>query len=417
MNFAYKTAVAAVTVLATATSCIQKEALNTECDILTCEFPSEILMASPIITNNSVTVNVLPDADISALSPVFTLTEGATISPASGSVQDFLNAEDHTVSYTTTSQDGEWSKDYRVRVVQQQKPSEYYFNKVELDPSSRKYSIFNEYSHDDAGWHFLMAWASGNPGYVMCGEADKKAKAQYGNDNYKDHIWEYFPTLAVYPEGTEIRTNADNVANFMLGDEYATPEYIRLVTRSTGGFGKMVAMPIASGNIFMGEFDLENAVQHPREATKFGEPYLYKPLKVSGEFRYKAGDTFTDEKGKTVDGQKDKFSIYAVFFLSDENTQYIDGNEYHNNFNNSAMVAVACLDSSLAIETGLDDDNWTTFEINFDYDRYNKEIDKALLAKGRYKLGIVIASSAEGDYFKGAVGSTLDIRNLKIVNE
>ncbi len=44
-------------------------------------------------------------------------------------------------------------------------------------------------------------------------------------------------------------------------------------------------------------------------------------------------------------------------------------------------------------------------------------IDEAQLAIGKYKIGIVIASSAEGDYFRGAVGSTLDVRNLKIVHE
>ena len=33
------------------------------------------------------------------------------------------------------------------------------------------------------------------------------------------------------------------------------------------------------------------------------------------------------------------------------------------------------------------------------------------------RLGIVVASSAEGDYFRGAVGSTLDVRNIKVTNE
>ncbi len=415
MTFVYKTAVAAVVVLASTTSCIQKEALNTECDILTCEVPSEILMSSPQITNTTVTLTVFPNVDITALAPTFTLTEGATISPASGSTQNFRTAENHTVNYTVTSQDGEWKKTYRVMVSQQEKPSEYRFNKVELDPS-RKYSIFNEYEDGPDGKSlFLMSWASGNPGFVMCGEADRLARVQYGKDNYKDHIWEFFPTLACYPEGTQVKVDGDNVATFMNGDKYAVPDYIRLVTRSTGGFGKMVGMPIAAGNIFQGEFDLEQAVQHPREATKFGEPYLYKPLKLEGEYRYAAGEKFTDEQGKTVDGRTDKFSIYAVYFLSDENTQYIDGNELHNNFQNPAMVALANLGD--AHVTGLGDNDWVSFSIDFDYSAYGKTIDEAQLALGKYKIGIVIASSAEGDYFRGAVGSTLDVRNLKIVHE
>lgn len=410
MNFVYKTVVVAATVLA-ATSCIQDEALNTECDIITCSFPSEIVVSDPTITNNRVTVNVVPDADISKLAPTFTLTEGATISPASGSVQNFLNADDHTVSYTVTSQDGEWHKTYRVQVVQQLKPSEYLFNKVELDPT-KKYSIFNEY---DENGNFLMAWSSGNPGYVMCGEANKAARAAYGKDNYKDHIWEFFPTLAVFPEGTTMKTDNDNVTSFVNGGKYAQPEYIRLVTRSTGGFGAQVKMPIAAGNIFQGEFDLGSAVSQPREATRFGEPYNYKPVKLSGEYRFKAGDVFTDGKGNVVVGRKDIFSIYAIFFESDDDVKFIDSNVHYNDFMHPNMVALANLTD--AHETGLGDDDWVKFEIEFDYDKYKKVVNADLLAKGVYRLGIVIASSAEGDYFRGSVGSTLDVRNLKVTHE
>ncbi|MBD9006206.1 MAG: hypothetical protein EGQ99_06615 [Porphyromonadaceae bacterium] len=410
MNFVYKTVVVAATVLA-ATSCIQDEALNTECDILTCSLPAEVVMSDPKITNDRVTVNVQPEADISALAPVFTLTEGATISPASGSVQDFLNADDHTVNYTVTSQDGEWHKTYRVQVVQQLKPDEYRFNKVELDPT-KKYSIFNEY---DENGNFLMAWSSGNPGYVMCGEANKAARAAYGKDNYKDHIWEFFPTLAVFPEGTTMKTDNDNVTSFVNGGKYAQPEYIRLVTRSTGGFGAQVKMPIAAGNIFQGEFDLGSAVSQPREATRFGEPYNYKPVKLSGEYRFKAGDVFTDGKGNVVVGRKDIFSIYAIFFESDDDVKFIDSNVHYNDFMHPNMVALANLTD--AHETGLGDDDWVKFEIEFDYDKYKKAVNADLLAKGVYRLGIVIASSAEGDYFRGAVGSTLDVRNIKVTNE
>lgn len=326
-------------------------------------------------------------------------------------MQDFLNADDHTVNYTVTSQDGEWHKTYRVQVVQQLKPDEYRFNKVELDPT-KKYSIFNEI---DNNGNFLMAWASGNPGFVMCGEADKAAKAKYGKTQYKDHIWEFFPTTAVYKEGTTLSVDGENVANFMLGDKYARPEFIRLVTRSTGGFGSMVGMPIAAGNIFQGEFDLGNAISAPREATKFGEPYHYKPLTLSGEYRYEAGETFTDEKGKPVVGRTDIFSIYAIYFLTDDKVTYIDSNVHYNDFMHPNMVALANLTDARV--TGLGDNDWVKFEITFDYSAYNKVVDKALLAKGRYKLGIVIASSAEGDYFRGSVGSTLDVRNLKVTHE
>lgn len=398
---------AAAVTLSLPTSCIQDEAANTECDILTCTLPTEILVSTPQPTNTEVIIHIRSEIDISKLAPEFTLTPGATINPASGSTQDFLNAEDHTVIYTVTSQDGQWKKDYRVIVSQTETPSDYFFNKTELDASTGKYPIFREMRSNDG--ELLMTWASGNPGFVMCGMADRDAREAYG-DSYKDHIWEFFPTRAVYPEGTTLRED-NNLLCFMSGGEYAAPDYIQLATRSTGSFGKMVGMPIAAGNIFQGYFDLANAITSPRSATKFGTPYRYRPMTLSGEYRYKAGDTFTDEQGNVVAGRKDIFSVYAIFFESDANTEYIDSNIHYNDFKHANMVALANLTD--ARET----DEWTQFSVPFDYSAYDREIDPDKLAQSKYRIGIVIASSAEGDYFRGAVGSTLDIRNLKITNQ
>ncbi len=138
-------------------------------------------------------------------------------------------------------------------------------------------------------------------------------------------------------------------------------------------------------------------------------------MTLSGEYRYEAGETFTDEKGKPVVGRTDIFSIYAIYFLTDDKVTYIDSNVHYNDFMHPNMVALANLTDARV--TGLGDNDWVKFEITFDYSAYNKVVDKALLAKGRYKLGIVIASSAEGDYFRGSVGSTLDVRNLKVTHE
>ena len=401
--------VLAVVFLLSAVSCIKDESPNAECDILSCILPEEVLVSSPKVENDKITINIHPDVDISRLAPVFTLTDGATISPASGSVQDFLNAPEHIVRYTVTSEDGVWIKTYAVRAVQLESPSDKYtFNKTELDKNN-KYAIFSELSADG---EYMMSWASGNPGFVMCGRADVDAKAAYG-DAYRDHIWEFFPTYGVYPEGTTLQ-KVDGTTCFMNGGRPAQPEFIRLVTRTTGGFGTMVGMPIAAGNIFQGFFDISMAVAKPREATKFGEPYRYKPLKLSGEYRFVAGETFTNETGAAVPGKTDIFSVYAIFFESDAETEYIDSQIHYNDFQHPNMVALANLTD--ARETGLGDDSWTSFELNFTY--YDGvTVDSEKLAKGRYKLGIVIASSAEGDYFRGAVGSTLDIRNIKVTHE
>ena len=55
-------------------SCIREEAPNAEADILSCTVDGDILKAEPEIDNESVTLTVKSDADITNLAPVFTLT-------------------------------------------------------------------------------------------------------------------------------------------------------------------------------------------------------------------------------------------------------------------------------------------------------------------------------------------------------
>ena len=102
-------------------SCLKDEAPNAECDIeevsLTVEDPESFFfnitdMTRTIPSADSVIVfQVRRKADVSALAPTFKLTPGASITPESGSVQDFSNGP---VAYTVTSQDGQWKRRYRL---------------------------------------------------------------------------------------------------------------------------------------------------------------------------------------------------------------------------------------------------------------------------------------------------------------
>ena len=78
-------------------SCIQDEAPNAEADILTCTVPADILRRDPIITNDKITLMVKSNTDLSKQSPEFTLTPGASISPASGTTLDFSEPQYYTV--------------------------------------------------------------------------------------------------------------------------------------------------------------------------------------------------------------------------------------------------------------------------------------------------------------------------------
>lgn len=63
-------------------------------------------------------------------------------------------------------------------------------------------------------------------------------------------------------------------------------------------------MPIAAGNLFIGSFDVNNAMSNPLKATKFRPPFpaMY-PLIWLVIINIKAGDQFT-EGGKPVNGKR-----------------------------------------------------------------------------------------------------------------
>ena len=110
----------------TGISCIQEEAPNAEADILTCTVPADILRRDPIIENDRVTLMVKSNTDLSKQSPEFTLTPGATISPASGTTHDFSESQ----YYTVISEDGKWKKRYEVSYIVTGIGTEYDFENV-----------------------------------------------------------------------------------------------------------------------------------------------------------------------------------------------------------------------------------------------------------------------------------------------
>ena len=190
-------------------ACIREEAPNAEADILTCVVPGDVLKAEPEITNESVTLTVKSDADITSLAPEFTLTPGATISPASGTAFDFTTPQ----IYTVTSEDRAWTKRYTVRCVVSGVSTEYHFENVTLEPNNGRYQIFYDYTERGDS----VTWASGNAGFALTGVAESPQD---------------FPTM-------------QDEAGY-------SGRCAKLVTRGTGSFGAMLGMPMAAGNLFVG---------------------------------------------------------------------------------------------------------------------------------------------------------------------
>ena len=103
-------------------SCIKKEPLNAECDIVSVTLSGDKLNREPQIFNDKVILIVKNDVSVSNLAPEFTLTPGATISPESGTPRNFILPQ----QYVVTSQDGEWKKTYTVEVRRNNSVNLYY---------------------------------------------------------------------------------------------------------------------------------------------------------------------------------------------------------------------------------------------------------------------------------------------------
>ena len=106
-------------------SCIREAAKNAEADILSCTVDGVELPQTPVITNDRISfyVNTKDMEKVKSLAPEFTLTEGATIDPASGTVRDFTTPQ----QYTVTSEDGQWTKSYIVSFSSSDPMNKYHF--------------------------------------------------------------------------------------------------------------------------------------------------------------------------------------------------------------------------------------------------------------------------------------------------
>lgn len=347
-------------------SCVQDEALNAEADIVACVVSDDILKRDPIIENTKVTLMVRSTADLTLQAPLFDLTPGATIEPASGSVRDFTTPQ----YYTVTSQDGNWHKKYQVAYVVASIGTEFQFENVKQKTTDTYlYDVFYEIASDGSD---IMDWASGNAGFALTGTGKLQSES--------------FPTYSI--------------ADGKIG------KGVMLETKKTGKLGESVKMPLAAGNLFMGVFDFTKALTNPLEATQLGLPYDYAPTFLKGYYKYKAGDTF-EEEGKPVGGKKDTWDVYAIFYETDANTKTLDAT---NRFTHPNLISIARIADKDRKET----DEWTEFYIPF-VNQPGKSIDKDKLNAGRYNLSIVFSSSIDGDYFKGAPGSVLCIDEVEII--
>ena len=361
-------------------SCICDEEANTECDIERAtlrvadagNFFFHLYDTVQVVKSDADTIkfDVRDGVDLSALAPEFSITRGAQITPASGSVHDFRNGG---VEYVVRSENGAYSRHYKVMFIPHATEThpdtiEFNFESAELEPKKQAYYQWIEHN----GVFESDCWVTGNPGFRL-----SKSSA----------LPEDYPTVPL--------------------QQGVNGHGVKLETRSTLPFGAMVNMRLAAGNLFIGQFNVDEALKDAMAATLFGKPLVKCPVKLTGYYQYTSGDVYQNRAGKTVADSVDKPDIYAVFYRNSDaegKAVVLHGDDVLTNENIVAVARVRQL--------GATSGSWVRFETDFDY---KAAVDPEVLKERGYSFTLVASSSRDGAKFCGAVGSTLLIDEFRLI--
>ncbi|MDR0961133.1 MAG: PCMD domain-containing protein [Mediterranea sp.] len=349
-------------------ACIRKEALNSEAAIDGCT-GENVQTAIINYESKKVDVYVNVSAALERLQLHFVLPEGATIEATHAEEGDGNNRYDfsdgsHSRQFKVTAEDLHTQVNYDVNIIKASLPTYYSFETLSKETP---YHILSEINKESGE---MLNWSSGNPGFQLTnllGAPDS------------------------YPTTQSVNGYEGNC--------------VKLTTLSTGSLGASVKMPIAAGNLFIGNFDLLNALKDALKSTQFGVQFYKHPKALTGYYKYKAGTKYMDN-GQEIAGKKDRFDIYAIMYEAASNDFMLDGT---NALTAAELVMVAQIPASDAVET----DDWKEFTLPFKL-QSGKTIDEAKLRMGKYKLGIVFSSSVEGALFKGALESTLYVDEVRL---
>lgn len=367
------------------TSCIKEEEQNKECDIESAWVEDENIDKLFYLASDAKVTNIISTASeiiftvrsmesLPELAVFFKLTPGATISPANGSKQDFKKGP---VTYTVTSEGGQWHRNYMVKCQEADLPvNECNFENFDVVEAKNYHNFWEQGSKGEK----QEVWASGNEGYYML-----LLMQTLMNPDMKI-------TPDLYPTYADSQGYKGNC--------------VKLVTISTGMMGASMGKPIASGNLFLGSFDVGKTMTNPLEATRMGIVYTNEPIRVAGYYKYKPGAAYTDKNGNVIEGKVDKPSIYSVLYkreFNDKNEEILlDGS---NVLTSPRIVRKAVVQDLPAT------DEWKRFEMFYEGDA---QVTKEDLEARKYNLAFVVASSYMGDLFEGAIGSTLWVDEIDI---
>lgn len=338
-------------------SCIKDEAPNSEADILSFKLPQDVTFGDALVSNNEVVLFVKKGVDISNLKPEIEVSEGATISPSAFGEYDFSIEN----IFTVTSQDKKYHKNYIVKTS----PNNYHF-------------AFDDWNLPTANYPELTdgLWKSGNLGIWIMPPTGKKNP---------------YPTR---PTDDCVEGSRAVLLETLQGKEVWNKYY-----------------SIFSGSIYYGSFTVNQS--EPPKGVRFGQPHPKengKPIRFTGYYKYKPGLLFLNDKGEIIDKRVDECTVRAFLYTMPKDAAgtaltnaLLTGSD--DVLNSTRVIAIADLvDGSAKNE-------FTFFNLSFvykgtiDYDLYD------------YRLAIVFASSKRGDFYEGAVGSTLLVDDVKVICE
>ena len=379
--------VSTLVTLLSMSSCIKDEGANKECDITSAAVvgeeyekyfndKSKMTISDISSTETDIKFEVRSMMGLTTQLPVtFTITPGATIEPANGSMQNFKNGP---ITYTVTSEDGQWQRHYKVSCQEPVLPNfTFSFEHVEESEKTAGGSTYHKfYEVTPAGQRLDDVWASGNEGAALTLTNSKP---------------DAFPTSST--------------------EQGYIGKGLCLKTISAGTLGIMFKRPIAAGSLFMGKFIIDQVLINTLKSTRFGRPIDREPVHVTGYYKYTPGKDFTDKDMNIIPGRVDEANIYAVFYKNKDS----QGNDYYlygddvldlDNLmaNNPQVVKMAKVKSLPAT------DQWTPFEMFFE----GKDADDQEVKDKKYNLALVFSSSKDGAKFEGAIGSVLYVDEVKI---
>jgi hypothetical protein len=278
-----------------------------------------------------------------SFTPIIEVSEGASILPASQTEVTF-NCKEDAIKYVITSEDGT-TQEWNVTLRDNQIPNTDFSN-----------------WYEQIGMNGKSFW---EPGKSL--EATVWGTANMGTSTYSV----YGTTKLVEDSNTRVKIST----------------------------GETEVVPITSGTLFLGKFDIQGAIQNPTDpekATDFGLPFILKPSAIRFKYSYIAGDTlrkFTLKDTDNLFGGFDEVSIagtdecmiYALLEVRDgDYVKEIARVEYSGGTTGSDLT-----------------------ELTLDLVYTSTETPT--------HISIVFASSKDGDKYTGAVGSTLIIDDLELI--